>query len=235
MTREAGPEATLVLVCRRPAPGSGKQRLARELGAEQALAIGQLLLAAALEDAEDWPGPVILAPADGSDVSWAAALLARPATVMAQGEGNLGERLAGLDEAARRQGHGALIYIGSDAPVLDGADYAAARSRLRALDVVLQPALDGGVTLMGARKPWPTLADLPWSSAQLHDALRARCQSAGLAVGTLPTRYDIDVPADLARLAPHLATDPRPGRQALFRKLVGLGYAQSRTDGQDPP
>lgn len=226
---------TLVLVFRRPAPGSGKQRLAAELGLAAAAAVAELLLATALEDAAAWPGPVILAPADGADTAWARDLLARPVQVCPQGPGNLGARLSGVDASARNAGHQHLLYIGSDAPILGTQDYAAAAQALAASDVVLQPALDGGVTLMGSRLPWPALADLPWSTANLHEALDARCRTAGRSVTTLPLRYDVDVPEDLARLARALPADPRPARQALFRKLTRLGYAGGMNEGTVPP
>ena len=57
----------MVIVCRRPALGVGKQRLAASLGAAAAWDIGARLLDYALEDATHWPGPVILAPAEASD------------------------------------------------------------------------------------------------------------------------------------------------------------------------
>jgi glycosyltransferase A (GT-A) superfamily protein (DUF2064 family) len=90
--------------------------------------------------------------------------------------------------------------------------------------VVLGPALDGGVTCMGSGVPWPELADLPWSSAELHAGLLARCLRAGLTVQNLPPRYDVDVPADLRRLGADLAGDRRPARRALYHVLAGLGY-----------
>ena len=45
---------TLVLVCKRPAPGVGKQRLAARLGSEMTFKIASALLACAVGDACDW-------------------------------------------------------------------------------------------------------------------------------------------------------------------------------------
>lgn len=232
---EATPATTLVVVFRRPAPGHGKQRLAAELGAAETCAIAGLLLDTALEDAAAWAGPLILAPADRADADWARDLVARAAQVIPQVPGNLGLRLSALDQAARNAGHGTLLYIGSDAPILGPGDYAAAIRALGDRDVALQPARDGGVTLMGSRRPWPALADLRWGTTWLHRDLDARCRSAGRSVATLPLRYDVDVHADLARLARDLASDPRPARRALFRKLAGLGYAGDSNQDAGPP
>jgi rSAM/selenodomain-associated transferase 1 len=217
--------AALVIFCRRPAPGIGKQRLAAEIGSAPAAAIAALLLDTALEDAARWPGPVVLAPAAAEDADWATTLLERPAQVIAQAGGNLGERLQAIDRRVRAEHPAAVIFIGSDAPVLDEKDYSAARSALLQQDVVLAPALDGGVTLMGARCAWPALDGLPWSSDQLHAALRSHCLAQGLGVTDLPMTYDVDVAHDLRRLGTDLRNDQRPARRNLYRKLCSLGYS----------
>ncbi|MBL8200232.1 MAG: DUF2064 domain-containing protein [Chromatiales bacterium] len=218
---------TLVAFCRRPAPGVGKRRLARDLGEADTLAISQLLLATTLEDLAAWPGPRVLAPAEPADESWARSLPVALDDVVAQPAGNLGERLGAVDRALRQRGHGRLLFIGSDAPVLAATDYVDAASAFASHDVVLGPALDGGVTCMGSRRAWPDLAALPWSGAHLHAALQACCESAGLTVHNLATRYDVDVPGDLQRLCVDLAADTRPARRALYRALATLGYCRA--------
>lgn len=214
---------TLVMFCRRPAHGHGKQRVAASLGSEFALALAQGLLGTAVEDANGWPGPVVVAPARPSDAQWAAQLLSRPAHVLPQPEGNLGERLNGVDTALRAAGTERLIYIGTDAPLLDYGYYARARLALDHDDVVLGPAEDGGVTLMGSRRPWPALATLPWSTAALGEALDRRCRAHGLSVRLLDPQYDIDEADQLARLHADLGRDTRPARRALHDLLESRG------------
>lgn len=204
---------TLVLFCRRPVPGTGKRRIAAGLGDDFALALAERLLAAALEDAAAWPGPVVLAPADAGDRAWAEGL--GIGEVVPQSDGNLGQRLNAVDAALRAAGHRQLCFIGSDAPGLTADFYAAARRALATAPVVLGPATDGGVTLMGAAQPWPDLASLPWSSAGLGAALAAACEAAGQRVRWLPETADVDLPADLPALAAALADDRRPARRAL--------------------
>ncbi|MEQ1802115.1 MAG: TIGR04282 family arsenosugar biosynthesis glycosyltransferase [Gammaproteobacteria bacterium] len=218
---------TLVAFCRRPAPGVGKRRLARELGEAATLRISQLLLATTLEDLAAWPGPTVLSPAEPADETWARSLPVPFDDVVAQPDGNLGDRLAAVDRLLRQRGHTRLLYIGSDAPVLAPADYQQAREALGTHDVVLGPALDGGVTCMGSRHPWPDLPGLPWSGEHLHAALQACCESAGMSVRNLAPRYDIDVPDDLHRLCTDLGGDTRPARRALYRALASLGYCRS--------
>lgn len=218
---------TLVVFCRRPALGSGKRRLARELGDPATLAISELLLATTLEDVAAWPGRRVIAPAEPDDESWARSLPVPMDAVVPQPDGNLGVRLFGVDRVLRDRGHTRLLYIGSDAPVLAHADYLAACHALTTHDVVLGPALDGGVTCLGSRQAWPELARLPWGSEELHAALQAICERAGLTVQNLPPRYDVDVPANLQQLCADLAGDARPARLALYRALRSLGYSGS--------
>lgn len=218
-------EATLVLVCKRPAPGTGKQRLAVNLGVEVAQQIATALLACALEDACDWPGAVVIAPANAEDMEWARALstqIASPVLIVPQVSGNLGQRLNALDQTLRAQGMEQLVFIGSDAPGLDTADYAAARAALQYADVVLVPALDGGVVLMASRCAWPDLSALPWSSCQLGAALMDICRIAGQSVKTLGRGYDVDEADDIVKLAGLLEQDQRPARRALLALVKSI-------------
>lgn len=213
-------DSTLVVFCRRPAMGHGKRRIAVDLGEAATLELARHLLATTLEDAVDWPGRVVLAPADAADAAWAGGLMAGPCLVIPQPEGNLGNRINAVDQAARNAGHRHLIYIGSDAPVLDAGYFARARAAFASNDIVLGPADDGGVTLMGASTAWPSLADLPWSTADLAESLEQTCTRHGLTVCRLEKRYDVDLAIDLPRLYDDLGDDSRPARQRLRRWLT---------------
>ncbi|MCC5868463.1 MAG: DUF2064 domain-containing protein [Gammaproteobacteria bacterium] len=221
MAQHESPEAqptvqalTLVLVCKRPRLGHGKQRIAAQIGAQRACALAGLLLDCALEDAQAWPGPLVLAPDSAEDAAWAQALMPG-ARVRAQGQGNLGERLQRLDESLRGEGCERLAFIGSDAPGLSAADVAAAAEALLSHDVALSPATDGGVVLMAARRPWPALAPLPWSGGDLGTALAAACTAAGLGVVWLSAGWDVDTIDDLRQLPMRLLADQRPARRRL--------------------
>lgn len=220
-------KAALVLVCKRPASGIGKQRLAASLGLEAASRIAEALLACALEDAREWPGPVIIAPSHPEDCAWGGGLLPQRSKVHIEPQttGNLGQRLNALDHKLRMSGLEQLVYIGSDAPLLGADDYAAARDALAYQDVVLKPAADGGVVLMASRQPWPMLSGLPWSTACLGAALADCCRAAGQSVATLTHSFDVDQQDDVVRLIAALKTDQRPARSALrilARDLVRL-------------
>jgi uncharacterized protein len=214
--------SVLVVFCRRPRLGQGKHRLARALGATDALAIAQALLECALEDALAWPGGLVIAPENPAEARWAQALLERAASVQPQPPGNLGERLNAVDCAVRAAGHERVLFIGSDAPSLTLSDLLAAQTALDGSDVVLVPARDGGVTLMGSRRAWPDLAPLPWSEPTLGQMLEQCCRSHGRSVTRLPESYDVDEVSDLGRARRALAADDRPARRRLHELLVKI-------------
>jgi len=210
--------ATLVLVCKRPRPGEGKQRLVARLGIEATYLVAQALLDCALEDALSWQGPVVIAPATDNDASWAAGLLTTVphVTICPQTPGNLGQRLNALDTTLRQNGMTSLVFIGSDAPLLNDADYADCLAALQGYQTVLKPAVDGGVVMMASHLPWPPLDKLPWSTNRLGEALLNCCQHFRQTIGTLPTGADVDQPQDIAGLCLQLKNDPRPARRRLF-------------------
>lgn len=224
--------AVLVIFCRRPALGSGKQRIAATMGRQKALELSRLLLATTLEDAAEWAGPVIISPANQSDRLWAQALLPG-ATVIPQPEGNLGDRIGHIEKQIRQRGGERIIFIGSDSPALNPAAITEAAERLRTNEFVFIPAKDGGVTLMGSAMPWPPLEHLPWGTASLFAALMECCDDRASRICVLPTGFDIDTEGDLAGTPALLRNDNRPARQQLCRWISSLdlpdrGHEQPR-------
>lgn len=203
--------AHLVLVFK--APQRAKSRLRQKMRRADELA--SLLLDCALEDLRGWPGPVTLAATAEVDAHWLAQDGRWPGAVLVQHPGNLGERLIHIDLELRRQGHERVLIIGSDCPAMNPAYLTAAVTELDRQAYVLGGAQDGGVSLMGAARPWPALADLPWSTDRLGDELAKRCGLDSM----LPLLRDVDEIADLAHLAAELSADTRPTRVALQRWL----------------
>lgn len=216
-------ETALVIVCKKPQPGFGKQRLAVRLGVRLTHEIAQALLDCAFEDACVWPGPVVVSPAHQEDAAWAqeqARYIGHACHVVPQIEGNLGQRLNALDQTLRSRGMSRLIFIGSDSPGLGLEDYAAVDRQLESSDAVLMPAADGGVVLMANRRCWPDLSALPWSTAGLSTALDDACRMARISMHMAREGYDVDEPDDFLRLTDWLASDNRPARRALHALAV---------------
>lgn len=170
----------LVIFCKRPALSQGKQRLARTIGEARTLVFAELFLACAIEDANAWPGPVVISPASSQDSEWASSLLTRDHQVMPQSEGGLGYRLQVIDQQLRAEGYRKIHIIGTDLPALRPHHFEEARSALEEADVVFCPVSDGGVAIMAARVPWPELEPLPWSTEKLGHALAQKCRHHGL-------------------------------------------------------
>jgi hypothetical protein len=200
------------------APDRAKRRLAATLGMDAQTAAERLLICA-LEDARGWTGHVVFAAADDTDADWLAQTGLYAGEIVVQHAGSLGERINRVDAELRLRGLDRLIYIGADCPALDLVYLARADIALGRADAVLGPAVDGGVVLMGSRKPWPDIANLAWSTPRLHDDLTERLRGRGWTIATLATLRDVDEPADLAIVAQDLAGDTRPARIALVEWL----------------
>lgn len=214
--------ATLVIMCKRPLLHQGKQRLAVTLGAERAFAIASRLLDCVVEDANHWPGPVVLSPSSAEDEAWAAERLSRPAPVIPQPEGNLGQRIQFIDQALRRSHTTRTIFIGSDAPCLTTDILIHAERALIHHDVVLSGALDGGVILMANRRSWPPLRGLAWSTSQFAQGLSALCAAHDYSVKSIDTSFDVDEAPDLDLVLSCLASDPRQSRKALVTLIQDI-------------
>ena len=214
-TRLASEQAALVILCKRRRLMAGSPQLAAAIGPEGAAEVAQVTFACALEDAQAWPGPVVIALAQAADLSWAGSLMRPEWSILSQSGGNAGERINAIDQQLRRHGARSLVYVGTNAPVQNETDYAAARAALENADVALAPAMAGGITLMANRRPWPDLAALAWNTSRLGAELAYLCEREGLRVAKLPRRYEINAPADLTRIAADLATDVRARRVAL--------------------
>ncbi len=217
------------LVLFRKAPQRSKRRLALQIGS-RAAAAAERLLACALEDLADWPGETVIAPAAENDAEWFRAQQDGCIEMVVQRGGSLGERINQVDAVLRSSGRSRLIYIGADCPELNPNYLTAADRALDTNDAVIGPAKDGGVVLMGARQPWPSIGDLAWSTPELRDQLCARLRLQGWTVAGLDMLGDIDTAEDLTTVHEGLGGDDRTARRALvewLRSSENIGTAIS--------
>ena len=212
---------TLVIFCKRPLIYQGKQRLAASIGAESAFYIAKALLNCALEDANAWPGRVVLSISNKKDAVWASTLLTRSHSVIVQNSGNLGRRINCIDKQLRIINHQKLVFIGTDAPMLTTKHYKQTIHALIHHDVILSMAKDGGVVIMANNQPWPNIENLPWSTEHLGTALSQACLAEKLNLAYISSGYDIDIAQDLLKSQHDLKQDPRNARQELHQ-LVKL-------------
>jgi len=194
----------VLVFARAPVAGAVKTRLIPALGAEGAAALHARLVrhsltiavAAAIGPVSLWCEPTTVHPFfDACAQSFGVSL-------HAQHGADLGGRMATAISFALER-HEAAIVIGGDIPSLSADDLRRAKNELaNGRDAVLGPAEDGGYVLLGLRRLLPSLfTDIDWGSAQVLTQTRARLRAAGADWAELETRWDVDRPQDLARLA----------------------------------
>lgn len=215
------------IVCKSPAAGHSKTRLSPPLRPEERAALSACFIrdvaakVQALAKGGDVAACAVYTPA-GSEAALRA-LLPDGFPLLAQGEGDLGVRMAKAVADLLAARHDGVILIGSDSPTMPVAILSAAIEAVRAGDnVVLSAALDGGYTLIGLSQPHPRLfKDIPWSTSEVHRLTELRAREIGLPVVNVPGWYDVDDAASLAMLenemrgiAPPFATPGLVGADA---------------------
>ncbi|SEQ47706.1 TIGR04282 family arsenosugar biosynthesis glycosyltransferase [Microlunatus flavus] len=219
---EALPTVTFVVLAKAPVPGRVKTRLTSGYSAHEAAALAGAALLDTLDGVRaagvrldaggaagetGTPGLVCALTGDLALAAAPAALadgLSTFRVVAQRGEG-LGERIAHahLDAAGPA---GATVQVGMDTPQADPAVLAAAAARVVAPDgpdAVIGPAADGGWWLLALRRAVDArlVAAVPMSTPQTGRLTRAALEAAGLLVETAPVLSDVDVPADVDRVA----------------------------------
>jgi glycosyltransferase A (GT-A) superfamily protein (DUF2064 family) len=128
-----------------------------------------------------------------------------------------------------------VVLIGSDSPTLPTNFPDLAFAALGHQDLILGPATDGGLYLIGVNaqhRAWPIFDGIDWSTAQVLDQVMRRLIELEARVEVLPPWYDIDEPNDLAFLKGHLAASSvsqlakqyfdAPATRAALERLPGL-------------
>lgn len=188
----------LVVFARYPRLGTGKRRLARDIGAVQALRFQRVMLSRILlRLAGDPRWTIWLAMTPGKQSPPRSKL--RRGHVVAQGPGDLGHRMARVAQALPP---GPVVIVGSDIPGISPDHIAKAFHALGHHDAVFGPATDGGYWLVGLkRRPHfiDPFADVRWSTA--HALADTRANLVGKNVAAIDQLADVDDGASLRRHA----------------------------------
>jgi rSAM/selenodomain-associated transferase 1 len=178
----------ILVFAKAPVPGRVKTRLIRALGAEGAAALAREMLERTVAEALATGLEVELC-GDPDPAAW---YRGPPVTLAAQGEGDLGERLA---RAALRA---PALLIGADCPDLDRGRLTAAAASLERHDAVIHPAEDGGYVLLGLRRCDPSLFEgIAWSTPAVARQTIGRIEALGWSLDLRETLRDVDDPEDL--------------------------------------
>lgn len=198
--------ATFGIFVKFPEPGRVKTRLAAEIGDELACRLYVAFLMDLVPRFQDIPARRVLAytPNDERTRDYFEQLGQGKYELWPQPEGTLGDRMAAFFETF---GPEPAVLIGSDSPTLERFDVEYALQRLTEVEVVLGPATDGGLYLIGLRGPLSSrlLRPIEWSTSRAFDQMLAEVRRRGRSLETLRLWYDIDTLDDVNFLRGHLA------------------------------
>lgn len=183
----------IVIFAKAPVAGRVKTRLIPALGAEGAARLARAMLEWTVEQALGTGLEVELC-GDPDPPEW---YDGPEVALSAQGEGDLGQRLA---RAAGRAA-GPVLLIGTDCPSLDRFRLETAARLLEGFDSVIHRAEDGGYVLLGLREADPSLFEgISWSTPAVAAETVARIEALGWSLHEAETLRDIDEPGDLVHL-----------------------------------
>lgn len=191
----------VAILAKAPLPGQAKTRMIPALGADGAARLQHWLLqrTVALALAADI-GPVTLwCAGDPQHPAFALCRVDNSVVVRRQPEGDLGVRmLTALRESSTQDG---TLVIGTDCPALTTKHLREAAHSLQRNEVVVYPAEDGGYVLIGMREPLSTVfSGIDWGTERVMAQTRQRLLDVRCTWDESITLWDVDRPADLARL-----------------------------------
>ena len=198
----AAPAAiSIAILAKAPVPGIAKTRLMPVLGTDGAAKLQAHFIRRSVQTAMTADvGPVTLwITPDRHHPAVKAIAMPLAVKLADQPNGDLGDRMLAAIAAAPEP----AIVIGTDCPALTSEHLRAAAAALRdGVDVVIVPVEDGGYGLIGMRRAEPALfAGMTWSSDSVMAETRRRLTRLSLAWWEVARLWDVDVPADLERLA----------------------------------
>jgi uncharacterized protein len=193
----------LVIFAKAPQPGLVKTRLIPALGAEGAAALARRMLAHTIQQALAANAGLVelcMSPTP-DDPAWRGITLPDAVVRTAQGDGDLGQRMANAVHRVTTELRQPVLLFGTDCPGLTVTHIIEAAAQMAQHDAVLVPVDDGGYVLIGLKAPCPELfTQMPWSTSGVADETLRRMAELGLRVWVGPQLHDIDEPADLAQL-----------------------------------
>jgi uncharacterized protein len=197
----------IAILAKAPRPGFAKTRLIPALGAHGAAKLAARMLQTTLSAAvEAGVGAVELCVTpDIDDDAWVGIDLPADIGITAQGDGDIGVRMARI--ARRADAHDeALLLVGTDCAEMSPALLRDAATLLVNTDAVLHPTADGGYAVLGLNRHHPRLfTDIAWSTGSVADTTVRRLAELGWRAHVGRTLHDIDEPDDLKWLANHRA------------------------------
>ncbi len=193
----------VLVMAKRPQPGSTKTRLVPPLTAQEAADLYECFLMDALEHARSTPSAVPVVAVWPPEATTYFATIAPDFSQVIQRGDSLDVRLDHALTECLDRGFDHVVAINSDSPTLPHTFIADAFTSLAddEVDMVLGPADDGGYYLIGWKRAYPELVrGIEMSTPHVLDDTLALADRSGVRVSLLRPWYDVDDAADLGRL-----------------------------------
>jgi rSAM/selenodomain-associated transferase 1 len=201
----------LAVMTKAPQAGRVKTRLTPPLSPEEAAAMNICFLrdtASAISRTSSGgkaQGVAVYTPS-GFEAAYSE-ILPEGFILVPQREGGFGQRLSGAVDDLLQLGFDSVCLIDSDSPTVPDHVFADAVSILSHSEdcAVLGPSDDGGYYLIGLKNSHQRMFEqIDWSTEHVLAQTIAAARGINLAVHLLPTWYDVDDSATLARLCQEL-------------------------------
>lgn len=204
--REAKPTAILML--KSPRPGTVKTRLAKTIGEDSACAAYRQMVEHQLAQIpQDWKIHVFFAPDDAATEmsDWLSSHGLEQFTP--QSNGDLGDRLT----AAGKSTSGPIVFLGGDSPWMTRERLILTHELLENHQAVINPAFDGGYTMLAMREFNPhVFHDIQWSTDEVFSSTIERFKSLDWKSARLTPVSDVDTIDDWNNAQKLLKGDEQP-------------------------
>ena len=182
----------ILLFAKAPVPGRVKTRLAVGIGSIQAAKLHKLFVNTMLARLPKFAECELHLDTLSDDFN------SPNVSIALQSPGDLGQRM--LHALNPRL---PALLLGADSPTVPDAHVQAMLETTA--DVTLAPPDDGGYWALAAHRTHPDMfAGVRWSTADTLTDTEAACHAAGLSTARGPAWFDIDEPADLAKITEFL-------------------------------
>jgi rSAM/selenodomain-associated transferase 1 len=207
-----------------PRAGRVKTRLAPPLSPDAAATLAVALLTDTIRLASTLSGIRIVLVCARGDAPLIRQFVPNGVDIVEQLGSGLATALASTFDRFLAAGYQKVIAFNSDSPHIPRETIDEAFAALDTVDLVVGPTEDGGYYLVGAKAAWPDLFNpTQLGTSGAHHALTTRATELMLRVASCAPTFDVDLPADLARLSQELRGAPEraPATAALLAEWLG--------------
>jgi rSAM/selenodomain-associated transferase 1 len=221
----------LLVFAKTPKPGKVKTRLLAAVSAEVAAALHEACVADTLRLVRKMRGCDVFVFSAGGTSYFRQVVKMQGSSVrervFPQRGAELGTRMENAFRKCFAMGYRRAVAIGTDTPWMGAERLRRAFAELKANDVVIGPAEDGGYYLLGMRRFVPDIfRKIPWSTERVLELTLKKIVVLKLRKRLLRRDFDLDRPEDLRRAARMLKRRPgtAPGLAGALGKVESVRY-----------